>query len=77
MSNTKKEILEAYNDLLKKLEEKEKSELKPQKQLEDRRNKELIQKADVLSSEEISRKINDIKIEVGGMFSTITDKMGN
>ena len=60
---------------LQNLEAKEESELNPQRTLEEKRNKEIIQKADVLSSEKLSRKINDIKIEIGSMFSTITDKM--
>jgi len=48
-------MLEAYNIALKQLEAQKELDLKPEKKLEEKKAKEVIQVADSLSSEGIAR----------------------
>ncbi|MBW1741176.1 MAG: hypothetical protein JRJ42_08600 [Deltaproteobacteria bacterium] len=73
MSNTKQEMLEAYNALLKELQEKKEAELEPEKRREERKAKEVVQVADSLSSEGVAKGISDLKLEIGKMLTQISD----
>jgi hypothetical protein len=75
LSNTKKEMLQAYNDLLKQLEEKSASELKPEKKIEEKKKKEIIEKAGAISSDGVGKSINDLKLEIGTMLSQLSDRL--
>jgi len=55
LSNTKQEMLAAYNTLLKQLQEKEELELKPEKKMEERKTKEVIEIGEAFSSEGVLR----------------------
>jgi hypothetical protein len=73
MTNTKQEMLKAYNALLKEMEEREKAELKPEKRLEEKEANQVVQMADSLSSEGVAREISNLKIEIGKMLARISD----
>jgi hypothetical protein len=75
LSNTKQEMLEAYHTALKQLEAQKELDLKPEKKLEEKKAKEVIQVADSLSSEGIARETSNLKIETGKMLAQITDRM--
>ncbi|UCF92203.1 MAG: hypothetical protein JSW39_28720 [Desulfobacterales bacterium] len=77
MANTKKEMIEAYNVLLKQLKEKKAAELKPAKELEEKRAKEVVETAKSLSTEGVVRDINSLKVEIGGVLAQIADKLEN
>ena len=74
-SNTKQEMLEAYNTVLKQMEAQKELELKPEKKLEEKKAKEVVQVADSLSSEGIARETSNLKIETGKMLAQISDRM--
>lgn len=73
MTNTKQEMLEAYNALLKQLQEKSEAELKPEKKIEEKKIKEVVQVADSLSSEKVAKDISNLKMEIGRMLSQLSD----
>ena len=75
MSNTKQEMLHAYNDLLKQMQEKEKTELKPEKKIEEKKIKEIVNVADSLSSEGVVKGISNLKLEMGKMLTQISDRL--
>ncbi len=75
MSNTKKEIIEAYNDLVRQLEDKAKSELKPEKILEEKKAAEVVGVADALVEESVLTKISDLKMEMGKSLTRISEKL--
>jgi len=75
LSNTKQEMLEAYNALLKQLEAQREVELKPEKRLEEKRAKEALQVAESLSTEGVSQEINHLKMEISKMLSQISDRL--
>jgi len=75
LSNTKQEMMEAYQTVLKQLEAQREAELKPEKRLEEKRAKEVIQVADSLSSEGVSKEIGGLKIEMGKVLAQISDRL--
>ncbi len=75
LSNTKQEMLEAYQTVLKQLEAQREAELKPEKRLEEKKAKEVVQVADSLSSEGIARETGNLKIETGKMLAQISDRL--
>jgi len=75
LSNTKQEMLEAYNAVLKQLEAQREAELKPEKKIEEKKAKEVIQVAESLSSEGIARETSNLKIETGKMLAQISDRL--
>lgn len=76
-SNTKKEILDAYDVMKKRLQEKSKLELKPEKKIEEKKVKEVVQVADSLPSEGAVRSVDNLKMEVGKMLSELSEKLEN
>lgn len=72
-TSTKQEMLEAYNSLLKQLQEKGKEDLKPQEEIEKKKAKETTTKADSLSAEGVVKGIGGLKLEIGKMLTRITD----
>src|SRR4030043_345058 len=75
LSNTKQEMLEAYSAILKQLEAQREAELKPEKKLEEKKAKEVIQVADSLSSEGVAKEISNLKIETGKVLAQISDRL--
>jgi hypothetical protein len=75
LSNTKQEMLEAYSAILKQLEAQKEAELKPEKKMEEKKAKEVIQIAESLSSEGVAREIGTLKIEAGKMLAQISDRL--
>jgi hypothetical protein len=75
MTNTKKEMLSAFNELKKKLEEQAETELKPEKKKEELRKNEIVQAADRLTGEGTVTRINELKIEIGKMLTRISDRL--
>jgi hypothetical protein len=75
MTNTKKQMIEAYNALLKQLEEKRASELKPEKKLEEKKTREVVETAKALSTEGVVKGINNLKIEINTALAQISDKL--
>jgi hypothetical protein len=75
LSNTKQEMLEAYQDVLRQLEARKEVELKPEKKIEEKKAKEAIQVAESLSPEGIAGEISHLKIETGRMLAQISERL--
>jgi len=73
MSSTKQEMLNAYDTLLKQLQEKQAGELKPEKKIEEKKTKEAVQVAEVLTSESVAKEINNLKLDVNKMLVQLSD----
>ncbi len=77
MTNTKKEMLAAYNELLKKMEEKEGEQVTPEKRSEEKRSKEVVETASSLTTEGVVQGISGLKFEIGKLLTEISDKLEN
>ncbi len=75
LSHTKQEMLEAYNAILKQLEAQRETELKPEKKLEEKKAKEVIQIAESLSTEGVTKEISNLKIETSKILAQISDRL--
>ncbi len=75
MTNTKKEMVDAYNALLKQLEEKEKAALNPEKKLEEKKKSEVVSIAASLSTEGVGKEINHLKLEINNALAQIADRL--
>jgi hypothetical protein len=75
MSSTKQEMLSAYGELLKQLQEKQAGELKPEKMVEEKKTKEAVQVAESLTSESVAKEINNLKLDVNRMLAQLSDRL--
>ncbi len=75
MSNTKKEIIEAYNDLVDQLEAKAQSELKPEVILEKKKAVEVVKVADTVAEKSILTEINDLRVEMSKSLTQISENI--
>lgn len=75
MKNTKKEMLEAYNEVLQQLKEQRAAELKPEEAIEDKRIQKAVEVTDSLSTEGIVQEVSTLKLEVGKLLSQLSDRL--
>lgn len=75
MANTKKEMLAAYNQLLKTLREKEDQSLDAPKKLERRAAEEALKTADSLSTEGVVKASGNLKAEIGTLLTQVSDRL--
>ena len=75
MSNTKKEMIDAYKELLTRLKEKEETKLKPEKLIEEKKVKKVINTAESLSIDTIIKDVDNLKMEVGRLLAKLSDML--
>jgi hypothetical protein len=73
--NTKQEVLESYQALVKQLEEKRQAELNPERKLEDKKADEALKVAATVAAEGIDREIGGLKSEIGKMLTELSEKL--
>jgi hypothetical protein len=74
-ANTKQEMLEAYSDLLKQLEERREADAPPEQKVAEKAARQVVATADSLSAGTIISDISGLKAEVGKMLTTLSDKL--
>lgn len=75
MTNTKQELLNAYNALVKSINEKKETELRPEKKIQERKEMETVKSAEQLSSEGVAQGIIQLKMEIGKMLTRISEQL--
>ena len=75
MTNTKKEMLEAYNTLLEKYERKDQLTLAPEKAAEEKTKKTVVEKADKLSEGNVTEMIGSLKLETIRTLNSVSEKL--
>jgi len=75
MQNTKKEMLEAYNDVVQQLKEKRSATLKPEQEIAERKTQEAIKVTDTLSTEGIVQEVSALRLETGRLLSQLSDRL--
>jgi len=75
MTNTKKELLDAYNALLKQFQQKGAQVLVPERQIEEKRVKETIKIADGFTEAGLVAYLNNLKQEISKMLTDISQKL--
>jgi hypothetical protein len=75
MKNTKKEMLEAYNEILQQLKERRAAELKPEEEIAEKKIKEAVEVTDSLSTEGIVQEVSTLRLEIGGLLGQLSDRL--
>jgi hypothetical protein len=73
--STKQEMLEAYQTLVKELEEKRSAELAPERRMEERRTEEAVKVATSVAPDGIDRELGSLKSEIGKMLTEISERL--
>lgn len=74
-TNTKQEMLDAYNDLLAQLEEKRETVATPEQKVAEKEVKQVVEVADSLTTDGIIRDIGGLKVEVGRVLTQLSDRL--
>ncbi|MGC9196508.1 MAG: hypothetical protein ACP5IL_13800, partial [Syntrophobacteraceae bacterium] len=74
-TSTKKEILDAYNSLLKTLQTKAQTELKPERAKAEREKQEVLQTAEALTRHNVIKTVNELIHETTQALSDIALKL--
>ena len=75
LKNTKHEMLEAYNELLKKMEEKREAELKPEQKIIDQKAQKAVETANELSLDGVTQSVGLLKVEINKAFASLVEKL--
>ncbi|KAF0153885.1 MAG: hypothetical protein FD159_2748 [Syntrophaceae bacterium] len=75
MTSTKQEMLQAYNALLKDLEARQEGELKPEKKIEEKKTREVVQVAESSTAEGVGNEIAALKQAIGKTLTGISDQL--
>ncbi len=75
MTNTKKELLDSYGEVVKRLLEKEKAQLNPQKIVEEKQKKEAVDKVKEFSTEKVDNNISVLNDETAKLLDDLKLKL--
>lgn len=75
MSNTKKDILEAYEELLKQYKEKKEQSLDAKERIEEIKTEKALAIAESLSPERVLKEIGDVKASIGVLLGQVSDQL--
>lgn len=74
-ANTKKEMLEAFQLIKKRIQEQAKAELKPEKTQKERKQKEVVAAAEAAVAQDVVRRVYDLKSEIGTHLNELAVRM--
>jgi hypothetical protein len=75
--NTKQEMLEAYQGLVRQLQEKRAAELNPEKRLQEKQAEEAVTVAAGLAPDGVDRALGDLKATIGKSLAEIAERMAS
>ena len=75
MASTKKEMLQAYQRLLKQLQAKRRAEMKPEETVAERKKAKAVAVADAASNESIGNQIASLKSEIGRTLNEQAERL--
>ncbi|OHB75367.1 MAG: hypothetical protein A2Z25_16825 [Planctomycetes bacterium RBG_16_55_9] len=75
MKNTKQELLDAYHETLRQLHEQEKTQLKPEQKLKEKKEEDTLKAVAGISAEGVIQETNKLKQEIGEMLNRLTDRL--
>jgi hypothetical protein len=75
--NTKQEMLEAYNALVRQMDEKRAAELRPEKRLQEKQAEEAVSVAAGLAPDGVERALGNLKADIGKSLAEIAERMAS
>ncbi len=73
--NTKQEMLDAYQALVRQLEERRAAELRPERRLEEKQAQEAVTVATGLSPDVVERALGNLKADIGKSLAEVGERM--
>ena len=74
-SNTKQQLLEAYDELVKQIEKQREAELRPEEKIREKEARNAIEVADSLSMDSIIKNVSSIKGEAARLLGELSDRL--
>lgn len=75
MKNTKKEMLQAYNEMLEHLKQQREVQLRPEAGLEEKEIEQAVEVTDGLSTERIVQELSGLKLEIGQLLGQVSERL--
>jgi len=75
ITSSKKELLTAYKELQKQIQERREGEVKPEQRIREKQEKEAVETAEAIASEGISTQVATLKAEISKVLADLSDKM--
>ncbi len=75
LKNTKQQMLDAYGELLKNMEDRKAGQLKPEEKVQEKKEKEIIKNADSFTTEGVVKDIGGLKMEIGKLLTQLSDSL--
>lgn len=75
IKNTKQQMLDAYRELLQKMEEKREAELKPEQKAAEQKTRRAVKSADGLSSDGVAKGIGNLKSDISITLANFLEKL--
>jgi hypothetical protein len=77
LKSTKQELLDAYNEMRQQLEEKDKTQLKPEQKVQERKEAQVLAAVQATTADGVIQKINQLKQEMARTLSDLGDKLAS
>jgi hypothetical protein len=77
LKSTKQELLDAYNEMRQQLEEKDKTQLKPEQKVQEKKEAQVLAAAKATTADGVIEKINQLKQEMARTLSDLGDKLAS
>ena len=75
MKNTKRELLDAYQEAMEQLREKEKTQLKPEQTIQAKKDAKVVAAVADLSADKVSQGVAQLRNEINKMLSQLAEKL--
>ncbi len=75
VTSSKKELLAAYRELQKQIQERREGELKPEQRIREKQEKEAVETAEAIATEGIGKQVATLKSEISKVLAELSDKM--
>ncbi|MCX5646897.1 MAG: hypothetical protein NTZ17_19790 [Phycisphaerae bacterium] len=77
LKSTKQELLDAYSEMRQQLEEKDKTQLKPEQKIQERKEAQVLAAVKATTADGVIQKINQLKQEMARTLSDLGDKLAS
>ncbi len=75
MKNTKRELLDAYQNAMEQLREKERTQLKPEQTIQAKKEAQVVAAVTDLSADKVSQEIGQLRNDINKMLSELAEKL--
>ena len=77
LKSTKQELLDAYHEMRQQLEEKDKTQLKPEQKVQEKKEAQILATVKATTADGVIQKINQLKQEMARTLSDLGDKLAS